>query len=220
MTETTRNRKSLQETVVTDIELMKWSFMSYRKRNCSFIIAFLLFFSIISSAYAEPLLINEYSAPFIVKGHDNLLLINGTGIFLTTGDSWDFYQGYVFAVRSVNLEQKQVWVKLLHEDELLKEAILSEGDSFVYSKEEEILNITVDTIYASTSGELITFKSVYQYQDSDLPEPDFAEEENDYNDSDENVLPGDDISRQTNGFTIFQTFAGISLIMTCRRFLN
>ena len=158
-------------------------------------IAFLFFLSISGAAFSSP------------------VLINGTGIFLTTGDSWDFYQGYTLTVTSVNLEQKQAWVKLLHDDELLKEQILSEKDSLVYSKNEEILNITLDTIYISPGGELITFKPVYQYQDMDLPEPAVEDDNSVIGKDNESQISGDnDVGGQTDGFTIIQAVACLSLI--------
>ena len=177
--------------------------MLHLRKKYNVIIAFIIFFSIIAPVNAET------------------LLMDGSGFFLTTGDSWDFYQGYVFTVRSVNLEQKQVWVKLLHDDELLKEQILSEGDMFVYSKDEEILNITVDTIYVSSEGELIIFKPVYQYQDNNLPEPDIPDEQKNENPNDQSPEPGNNgTGKQIDGFTIFQTIACISFLIACRRILN
>ncbi|WP_342304462.1 S-layer protein domain-containing protein [Methanolobus sp. ZRKC5] len=173
-----------------------------------------------SSACADSVFTRDYNEPLIIREYREPLLINGTGIFLTTGNSWNFYQGYIFTVSSVNLEKKQVWVKLLKEDELLKEAILSEDEKFIYCKDEEILNITVDTIYISSGRELITFKPVYQYQDSDLPDAVLEEDEENNGQSDDNQTSGNSTIGQTSGFTIFQTFACISFLMACRRILN
>ncbi|SFM61389.1 S-layer protein [Methanolobus profundi] len=167
-------------------------------------------------ALAEPTIIRSYSEHLVVRDADTLL-INGTGIFLTTGDSWDFYQGYTLNIKSVNLDKKQVWVKLLNNDELLEEGILSEGEILVYSKEEqEILNITVDTIYISPEGELITFKPVYQHQDPDLPDPRIEEVEDNSSQNNDNVSIVEDNSKQSSGFTILQALAGISLILLSR----
>nr|WP_321497816.1 S-layer protein domain-containing protein [uncultured Methanolobus sp.] len=169
------------------------------------------------SVNAEPLHIN---AALGMDQDTDALLINGTGIFLTTGDSWDFYQGYSLNVKSVNQDRKQVWVKLLHDGELLQDDILSEGETFVYSKDTEILNLTVDTIYISPGGELITFKPVYQYLDEDYPEPEIEEsmddpaQEDDFNSTD---VPS---SVQTDGFTIFQSLACISAVILCRFVIN
>lgn len=195
--------------------------MLHLGKKCNVIIAFIIFFSIASSACADSVFTNGYNEPLIIKEYREPLLINGTGIFLTTGNSWNFYQGYVFTVNSVNLEEKHVWVKLLHEDELLKEEILSEGDVFIYAKDEEILNITVDTIYISSGSELITFKPVYQYQDSDFPPPVILDKEENNEQDNEDEIPGTNNSiGQTSGFTIIQTIACLSLVIACRfRFL-
>ncbi|WP_407357006.1 S-layer protein domain-containing protein [Methanolobus sp. WCC5] len=191
------------------------------KGICNSIILILLLFSLASPVCAEALLIKENAAPLIANEQKQILLVNGTGIFLTTGDSWNFYQGYVLTARSVNLEQKQVWVRLLHENELLKEAILSEGDIFIYSgsnaEDHEILNITVDTIYTSPEGELITFRPVYQYQDQDLPMPVIPDDDENAEPDNGGQLPGDDVARETVGFTIIETFACVLAVMLYRR---
>ncbi len=195
--------------------------MLYSNRTCNIVIAFILFISIASSACADSVFTRDYNEPLIIREYREPLLINGSGIFLTTGNSWNFYQGYVFMVNSVNLETKQVWVKLLHEDELLKEEILSENDNFIYSKEEEeILNITVDTIYISSGKELITFKPVYQYQDSDYPDAVLEEDEDNTNQSNDLQLPENSSIGKTSGFTILQTFACVSFLMVFKRMLN
>ncbi|WP_196214024.1 S-layer protein domain-containing protein [Methanolobus vulcani] len=166
---------------------------------------------------AEPLLINEALGMDL---DEDTVLINGTGIFLTTGDSWDFYQDYSLNVISVNQDQKKVWVKLLHDDELLQDDILSEGEFFVYSKSSEILNITVDTIYISPGGELITFKPVYQYLDDDYPEPEIEETTDDpvqEEGQNSSITPS---STRADGFTIFQALACISALVLCRVVIN
>ncbi|MDG6243500.1 MAG: S-layer protein domain-containing protein [Methanolobus sp.] len=191
--------------------------MTSLKGTCTTIIAILIFLSMAFPVYSEPLFIKTYADPLIANDQKDISLINGTGIFLTTGGSWNFYQGYVLTLRSVNLEQKQVWLRLFHENDLLKEEILSEGDVFVYSKDNEILNITVDTIYVSPEGELITFGPVYQYLDADLPKPviDEGASQNTGQDNEGNV-PDDDNSVTTDGFTILMAFACISAIVICR----
>lgn len=187
--------------------------MDFLKRTCSVFFIFFLLSTITTAVNAEPLHIN--SALGMDMGTDTVL-INGTGIFLTTGDSWDFYQGYSLSVKSVNQDKKQVWVKLLHDGELLQDDILSEGDIFVYSKSSEILSITVDTIYVSPGGELITFKPVYQYLDDDYPEPEIVETTNNSVQEEDQNSTGDPSTVQTGGFTILQAFACISALILCR----
>lgn len=191
--------------------------MIFLKRT-SYVFFTLLFLStMVIVVNAEPLHIN---AALGMDMDEDTVLINGTGIFLTTGDSWEFYQGYSLNVISVNQDQKQVWVKLLHNDELLQDDILSEGELFVYSKSSEILNITVGTIYISPGGELITFKPVYQYLDDDYPEPEIKETTDDpvqEEDQNSSVTPS---STRTDGFTIFQALACISALVLCRVVIN
>jgi hypothetical protein len=191
--------------------------MAFLKKTCFafFLLLFLISFSVSSSA--EPLSIN---AALGMDMDSDTILVNGTGIFLTKGDSWDFYQGYSLNVKSVNLDQKQVWVKLLHDGELLQDDILSEGDIFVYSKSTEVLNITVDTIYISPGGELITFKPVYQYMDEDYPEPEIEETTNNSVQEDDQNLTETPSEVQTGGFTIFQALACISALILCRAAIN
>ncbi|KXS45013.1 MAG: hypothetical protein AWU59_87 [Methanolobus sp. T82-4] len=142
------------------------------------------------------------SIPAVTCAEDELLL-NGTGIFLTTGESWSFDQGYQLRVKSVNPANDRVWVELSLNGEILHEGILGEGESLVYSHNREILNITMDTIYTSPSGELVTFKPVYQYLDPALPEPEVNEDTEDNQSQDD--MAGDqseDNSRSIPGFGI------------------
>jgi hypothetical protein len=181
----------------------------------------LLFLSMmVMAANAEPLRISSafgMDTDNDTSTSNDTLLINGTGIFLTTGDSWDFYQDYSLNVRSVNQDRKQAWVKLLHDGELLQDDILSEGDIFVYSKSTEILNITVDTIYISPSGELITFKPVYQYLDKDYPEPEIEEIADNFSqEKDDQNFTGNASFAKTGGFTIFQALACVSAVILFR----
>ena len=101
--------------------------------------------------------------------------MDGTGIFLTTGESWTFEQGYTLSVKSVNQGTNEAWLELSLNENILREGIFREKDTLVYSREAEILNITVDTIYSSPTGELVTFMPVYQYLDPQLPAPETQE---------------------------------------------
>lgn len=100
------------------------------------------------------------------------VLLNDTSIYLITGDSWHFYQGYNFTVKSVNQETDSVWLELSLGNKLLQSSILGEGDHFTYQKNDgTILDITVDTIYAGDGEELVAFSPVFQYIDRTLPAP-------------------------------------------------
>ncbi|MBW6471255.1 MAG: hypothetical protein K0A90_08555 [Methanosarcinaceae archaeon] len=109
---------------------------------------------------------------------DNEVLVNGSGMYLTTGDSWLFYQGYELVFKGLSLSQggDKVWMELLLNSESVDDKIIREGEYFVYARNSnEIFNITVDTIYAGSDGGLVTFKPVWQYLDPTLPEPDITQ---------------------------------------------
>jgi hypothetical protein len=73
------------------------------------------------------------------------VLVNDTSIYLVTGKTWNFYQGYNFSIKSVNQEADSVWLELSLGNKVLKSQILGEGDTFIYGKNgRTILNITVN----------------------------------------------------------------------------
>ncbi|MCL7411442.1 MAG: S-layer protein domain-containing protein [Methanosarcinaceae archaeon] len=109
---------------------------------------------------------------------DNEVLVNGSGMYLTTGERWLFYQGYELVFKGLSSSQggDKVWMELLLNSESVDDKIIREGEYFVYSRNSnEIFNITVDTIYAGSDGGLVTFKPVWQYLDPTLPEPDITQ---------------------------------------------
>ncbi len=67
------------------------------------------------------------------------VLINGTGIYITTDDAWDFYQGSVFEMTGVNFQEKQTWIKLRNSERIIMEDILSEDQAFIYSKNGSVI---------------------------------------------------------------------------------
>lgn len=106
------------------------------------------------------------------------VLLNDTSIYLITGKTWHFYQGYNFTIKSVNQESDSVWVELSLGDKILQSQILAEGDNFIYQKNDKtILNLTVNTIYIGDNEELVAFSPVFQYIDSTLPRPFIPEKE-------------------------------------------
>ena len=105
------------------------------------------------------------------------VLINGSGMYLTTGDSCSFYQGYELVFKGLSSSQggDKVWIELLLNGESVDDTIIREGEYFVYIRNsKEIFNITADTIYSGSGGGLVTFKPVYQYLDPTLPDPDMT----------------------------------------------
>lgn len=152
-------------------------------------------------------------SPPITSAAQDTVLMDGESIFLTTGEAWAFDQGYVLTVKSVNQGTNEVWLELSLEGRILREGIFRERDTLVYSHDTEILNITLDTVYSSPSGELVTFTPVYQYLDPQLPAPEVrdGQEEQDgsngsqTNGSNDEILP-------VPGFAIFQALAVITLV--------
>jgi len=112
-----------------------------------------------------------FLTPAAAAEHEDVL-VNGTAMYLTTGEMWEFYQGYALHIKGTSQEGDRIWLELLLDGESVKDTIMSEGESFSYCcGSKEIFNITVDTIYAGPEGGLVTFKPVYQYTDPTLDEP-------------------------------------------------
>lgn len=203
--------------------------MDFLKNKCipniSFIFSISLALSLVClilliPVHAENLILKDYSDPLLQVKPAQTLLENGTGFFLTTGDSWELYQGYTVNLKSVNQDHKQAWITIENKNESLREGILSEGDIFVYSKDDgaQILNITVDRIYINPDGELVVFKPVYQYLDYSLPEPVIPEvnvNTTQGNESGSSTTAGN--SGKTSGFTILQALAGTSVLLVSKR---
>ncbi len=106
-----------------------------------------------------------------VMGEQDTILLNGTGIFIESSQSWTFDQEYTLAVKGVSEDTGGVWVELVFDGDVVKDDILHEGQSISYSNGEyEIFNITMDRIYYGPDNALITFRPVYQYFDPALPD--------------------------------------------------
>jgi hypothetical protein len=147
------------------------------------------------------------------SGTQEEVLMNGTGIYLTTGESWTFDQGYALTVKSVNQGTNEAWLELSLNRSVLMEGIFREKDTLVYSRGTEILNITLDTIYSSPSGELVTFTPVYQYLDPQLPAPETHEGgQNGQQDEESQMQQGDEGALSIPGFEVSWALTGIVLI--------
>ncbi|MGP8336915.1 MAG: S-layer protein domain-containing protein [Methanosarcinaceae archaeon] len=119
-----------------------------------------------------------FSVPVGALKNDDVL-VNGSGMYLTTGEVWSFYQGYKLAFKGLSSSQEgdKIWIELLLNGESMDDMIMQEGEHFVYThNSKEIFNITADTIYTGPYGGLVTFKPVYQYLDPALPEPDMIQD--------------------------------------------
>lgn len=147
----------------------------------------------------------------------NEVLVNGTGIFIESGGSWEFSQGYVFVVKDVS-EDGGAWVELSLEGVILKDEILYGGDQFVYSHDSiEIFNMTVDTVYYGPDGELITFIPVFQYLDPSLPAPVPEDSEISSNGSDTPLIPDGTPAESIPGFGLVMALSAMLVLFTCSR---
>ncbi len=114
---------------------------------------------------------------FIYSGHaaDNVLL-NGTRLYLTQGDSYGFYQGYVLTLKSVS-NQGSAWLELSDNDSIVKSDIIHLQESFSYSKNNKtIISLRFEAIYSgSRETKLVSFFPVYQYLDREKASPEIIE---------------------------------------------
>ena len=156
-----------------------------------------------------------YLSIYSSASENDTVLVNGSGMYLTTGDSWSFYQGYelVFKGLSSSPGENKIWMELLLNGESVHDTIMREGEYFEYTRNsKEIFNITVDTIYAGSGSGLVTFKPVYQYLDPTLPKPDMTQGHgivDNLNGSVNNSnSSNDDITENTGGF-------GVALLLMC-----
>ncbi|ABE53279.1 Hypothetical protein Mbur_2428 [Methanococcoides burtonii DSM 6242] len=150
------------------------------------------------------------------------VLMDGKGIFIETKGEWHFSQGYLFVVKDVS-DDGNVWVELLLDGVLLKDEILNEGSVFIYlHNSKEIFNITLDSVYYGSDGDLITFIPVYQYLDPSLPAP-ALNDSNVSSNSSSNVSndPLENNSAPENnipGFSFIMAILSMSSIVIFKRF--
>jgi len=106
-----------------------------------------------------------------VSGASDIVL-NGTSLYLSTGDSYYLYQGYIVTLKSVS-NDGSAWLELTSSDTFVKSEIVHIKDYFTYNKTNRtILSLRVDNIYSgSNDNDLVSFFPVYQYIDPELPAP-------------------------------------------------
>lgn len=104
-------------------------------------------------------------------------LFNDTGFYLSTGQTWTFYQDYSFTLKSVGQSGERGWVQLKLNDTVVKSGILSNNEVFYYntstkrSNETVIFSLEVSGIYSGEDTDIVTFSPVYQYYQPGLAEP-------------------------------------------------
>ncbi len=104
------------------------------------------------------------------NGRLSIILIDGDEIYVRSGDYYSLLQDYQLHVKGANSEGNRVWIELCRDDTSIEDAIVGEGDTFIYSNNStEILNLTVEKIYGGADGVLVKFSPVYQYLNPRLP---------------------------------------------------
>ncbi|MDW7725623.1 MAG: S-layer protein domain-containing protein [Candidatus Methanoperedens sp.] len=130
------------------------------------------------------LLISLFLISPVVSGADDTgkILLDGTTVYITSGDSYTLYQKYIISVKSVR-DDGSIWLQLTINDEAVKSDIVAIGDYFIYNKTNiTIFSARVNNVYAGSSEEgLVTLSPVYQYKDPDLPAPVMTEKVPDNN---------------------------------------
>ena len=104
-------------------------------------------------------------------------LFDGTGFYLSTGQTWTFYQNYYFTLKSIDRNGESAWVQLKLNDTVVKSGILYNNDIFYYntstngSNETVIFSMEVSGIYLGEDTDIVTFSPVYQYYQPGLAQP-------------------------------------------------
>jgi hypothetical protein len=110
------------------------------------------------------------------QDYDNPL-INGTGFFLSTGQTRTFYQGYSLTLMFVNNNANKGWVQLKLNKTVVKSATISPDEIIYYNitandtNETVIFYFKVSGMYSGEDTYIVTFSPVYQYYNPGLPEP-------------------------------------------------
>jgi len=157
-------------------------------------------------------------------------LVNGTSLYLSTGQSWTFYQGYSFNLMSVSNSGDKAWVQLKHNDTVVKSAILSTDEVFCYnstthyvlpnhSVETVQLSLRVSGIYTGEVADIVTFSHVYQYYNPALPEPTPTPTAYPDNSNNSNVTPTTTVTGGS-GIPGFEILSTTIIIGICSIFLR
>ena len=109
---------------------------------------------------------------FLMTSGSSDVLLNGTNIYLSTGDSYKLYQGYVISLKSVS-NDGLIWLQLKSRDDVVKSDIVGVDSYFAYDKNNRtIISIRVQNVYSGSTGRnLVALSDVHQFVDPDLPLP-------------------------------------------------
>lgn len=188
-----------------------------RKEDKETIIPVFSFFLLISLLFS----VVFYSMSPALAADNNeklsIVLINGEEIYVRSGNSNTFLQDYQLYVKGTDTEGKRVWIELSRKGVPLQDAIVTEGSQFVYLQNStEVLNLTVNTVYAGADGVLVRFSPVYQYLDPELPMPQTTPIESITNSSNNNSSDSSGLETQAEGFDmpLFLLVLGTVLLVT------
>jgi hypothetical protein len=172
----------------------------------SFFLIISIFFSVIFYSMS-PALATGYGKKL------SIVLINGDKIYVRSGSYHTFLQGYQLYVKGTDTEGKRVWLELRREGTPLKNDIVTEGSQFIYSSGSlEILNLTVNTVYAGADGVLVKFSPVYQHLDPKLPIPQTLEGSLP-NSSDNKPSESQGLKTQVEGFDMPLFLLGLGFVL-------
>ncbi len=102
---------------------------------------------------------------------DRNTLLNGTNIYLATGDSYGLYQGYVLSLKSASSDGS-VWLELTDDNKIVKSEIVFDPGEFIYNKSNmTIISVNVDRVYSGSSEQNLLSLYLYQFTDPEKPLP-------------------------------------------------
>jgi len=100
------------------------------------------------------------------------VLINGTNMYLATGESSALYQGYILSLKGVS-NDGSMWFQLTDNETIVKSEIVYSYGSFVYNKTKKtIISLNVDKVYSGQSDQHLVSFFLYQFNDPEKPFPD------------------------------------------------
>ncbi|MCE8422550.1 MAG: hypothetical protein J5U19_10165 [Candidatus Methanoperedens sp.] len=101
--------------------------------------------------------------------NDTLFL--GTGIYLSVGESYPLYQGYVLNIKGVSSDGS-AWFQLADNDTIIKSEVVGSYGTFVYNKTNKtILLVQIEKIYSGSPEQNLVSLSIKQYIDHEKPTP-------------------------------------------------
>ncbi|HEY9247139.1 MAG TPA: S-layer protein domain-containing protein [Candidatus Methanoperedens sp.] len=97
------------------------------------------------------------------------MLLNGTSIYLATGESEMIAQGYVLSLKSVGTDGS-VWLQLKDDDLVVKSEIVHVDDYFIYNKTNfTIISVKIENVYSGSFEQDLVALNVRQFRDLDKP---------------------------------------------------